>query len=202
MNSGHAQTESYRMGFHGPYALVFTSGSTASLPDFSFYSSLSLQGYVATSGRGLVTGTVSGVSDGVVHWYNSDAQYWVKSSGSFTSPYMKPGTYTMVLYKNELKVASTSVSVTAGGSTSKSISSAEDVPSSVIFRIGTVDGRPTGFLNAANQLVMHPSDSRMTAWKPMTFRWGSSSTGDFPMAQGNPFPPSLKMFREQADSEQ
>lgn len=183
MNSGHVQTESYRMGFHGPYALIFNNGNTATLPSFDFYSSLSLSGYVATSGRGTVTGTVSGVTDGVVHWYNSAAQYWVKSDGSFTSPLMKPGTYTMVLYKGELKVAESSVTVTAGGSTSKSLASAQDIPSSVIFRIGTVDGKPTGFMNAANQLVMHPSDSRMSAWAASTFTWGTSSTADFPMAQ-------------------
>jgi len=182
MNSNHAQTEAYRMGFHGPYALIFTDGSTASLPNFGFYTSLSLSGYVAASGRGTVTGTVSGVSDGVVHWYNSAAQYWVKSSGSFTSPLMKPGTYTMALYNGELKVAESSVTVNAGGSTSKSIASSHTDPT-VIFRIGAVDGKPTGFKNAANQLVMHPSDSRMSSWSATTFTWGTSSLADFPMAQ-------------------
>ena len=184
MNSGHVQTESFRMGFHGPYALAFTSGGDAGLPDFSFYSSLGLSGFVAQSGRGRVTGTVSGVAaDGVVHWFNGNAQYWVKATGAFTSPYMKPGTYTMVLYKGELKVGSTSVAVSAGGTAAANLASSENAPS-VIFRIGTVDGKPTGFQNAANQLAMHPSDARMTAWKPVTFRWGSGSTADFPMAQG------------------
>jgi rhamnogalacturonan endolyase len=183
MNSGHVQTEAYRMGFHGPYALIFTSGSTASVPDFSFYDNLSLSGWVPTSGRGRVSGTVSGVSDGVVHWYNSAAQYWVRSSGSYTSPYMKPGTYTMVLYKTGLKVATSTVTVSAGGTVTKNIASAEDVPSSVIFRIGTVDGRPTGFKNADKQAKMHPSDSRMSSWAATTFTWGTSSTADFPMAQ-------------------
>lgn len=88
----------------------------------------------------------------------------------------------MVLYKTEHQVASTTVTVTAGGTTSKSIASTETVPS-VLFRIGTVDGQPTGFKNAANQLKMHPSDSRMSPWTPVTFTWGSSSTADFPMAQ-------------------
>ncbi|KAI5811928.1 Rhamnogalacturonate lyase A [Pyronema omphalodes] len=186
MNSGHVQTEAYRMGFHGPYALIFTSGSTASMPDFSFYDNLSLSGWVPKSSRGRVSGTVSGVSsDGVVHWYNSAAQYWVRSSssGSYTSPYMKPGTYTMLLYKTELKVATSTVTVSAGRTVTKNIASSEDVPSSVIFRIGTVDGRPTGFKNADKQAKMHPSDSRMSSWTPTTFTWGSSSTADFPMAQ-------------------
>jgi len=183
MNSGHVQTEAYRMGFHGPYALIFNNGDTAALPNFDFYSSLSLTGYVSASGRGTVSGSVSGVTNGVVHWYNSAAQYWVKSGGAFTSPPMKPGTYTMVLYNGELKVAESSVTVTAGGTTSKSIASAQTIPSSVIFRIGDVDGRPTGFKNAANQLVMHPSDSRMSSWAATTFTSGQSSIADFPMAQ-------------------
>lgn len=33
MNSGHNQTEANRMGFHGPYALMFTSGAAPALPD-------------------------------------------------------------------------------------------------------------------------------------------------------------------------
>lgn len=58
----------------------------------------------------------------------SDAQYWVyaSSSGSFTSPLMKPGTYTMVLYKNELPVASQTVTVTAGGTITSNIASSSD----------------------------------------------------------------------------
>jgi rhamnogalacturonan endolyase len=183
MNSGHVQTESYRMGFHGPYALIFTTGSTASVPDFSFYEDCDLTGYVTDSERGQVTGTASGVTTGVVHWYNDDAQYWVSSSSSFTSPMMKPGTYTMVLYEDEFKVASTSVTVTAGQTTSKSIASAFTQESSVLFRIGDIDGRPTGFLNADKQPIMHPSDSRMVDWTATTFTVGSSSTDDFPMAQ-------------------
>lgn len=184
MNSGHVQTEAYRTGLHGPYGLVFTSGGTASSTlDFSFFSSLSVSGFVPVSGRGYVSGTVSGVtSDGVVHWKNSAAQYWTQSTGSFTSPAMKPGSYDMILYSGEYQVASTTVTVSAGSTTSKSITATAGT-ASVLFRIGAVDGRPTGFKNAANQLYMHPSDSRMSSWSPVTFTWGSSSTADFPMAQ-------------------
>lgn len=46
----------------------------------------------------------------------------------------------------------------------------------------TVAGRPTGFRNAENQLRMHPSDSRMSDWGPLTYTVGSSSLTDFPMA--------------------
>ncbi|KAA8904620.1 Rhamnogalacturonate lyase A [Sphaerosporella brunnea] len=182
MNSGHVQTEAYRMGFHGPYALVFTGGSTASVPDFSFFESCSLTGYVNSAARGKVAGTVSGVSDGVVHWYNAAAQYWVTSSGAYTSPAMKPGAYTMVLYETELAVATATVTVQAGATASADLASTRTT-ASALFRIGAVDGQPTGFKNAANQLIMHPSDSRMASWGPTTFTWGTSSVGDFPMAQ-------------------
>lgn len=192
MNSNHAQTEAYRQGFHGPYALSF---SRSGIPkqsdfDFSFFSSLSISNYIADSARGRVSGTASGVKSGfspVVHWYNSNYQYWAtaSSSGSFTSPYMVPGTYTMVLYQTELQVASKSITVSAGGTTSSSISATSDITTgshTTVFQIGDWDGQPTGFRNAANQLRMHPSDSRMSSWGPLTYTVGSSTVGQFPMA--------------------
>ncbi|KAF2753217.1 hypothetical protein EJ05DRAFT_445189 [Pseudovirgaria hyperparasitica] len=188
MNSGHVQTESYRMGLHGPYALTFSrSGIPAALKvsDTAFFASLGIKGYVAASGRGFVKGTVSGAGTGerVVHWYNANAQYWVKaaSSGAFTSPAMKPGTYTQVLYQVELKVASTSVSVSAGATVTKDIASTA-TSRNTIWTIGAWDGQPTGFRNAANQLRMHPSDSRMSSWSPGTYTVGSSALSAFPMA--------------------
>jgi hypothetical protein len=42
--------------------------------------------------------------------------------------------------------------------------------------------RPNGFLNAANQLRMHPSDSRMSSWSPATYTVGTSKVTSFPMA--------------------
>ncbi|KAG8900328.1 hypothetical protein FRC01_010174, partial [Tulasnella sp. 417] len=190
MNSGHAQTESWRQGLHGPYALVFSrSGIPDKSLDLSFFGNLGISGYVANSGRGTVKGTATGVSSSykpVVHWYNSVAQYWAyaSSSGSFTSPLMKSGTYTMVLYKGELSVASKSVSVSAGGTTTSDIASANDpTKTAPTWIIGDFDGKPTGFLNADLQERMHPSDSRMRAWGPVTYTIGSSSTSSFPMAQ-------------------
>jgi hypothetical protein len=60
------------MGLHGPYAMVFSrSGLPSSSLDTSFFSSLSISGYVGSSGRGTVSGTASGVSSSyqrVVHW--------------------------------------------------------------------------------------------------------------------------------------
>ncbi|KAH1555209.1 hypothetical protein KXX57_004102 [Aspergillus fumigatus] len=187
MNSGHVQTEANRMGLHGPYSMYFSrSGTPGTNIDTSFFANLDIQGYVPDSARGKVSGKASGADSTfkwVVHWYNDEAQYWTytASDGSFTSPAMKPGTYTMVYYQGEYKVASTSVSVSAGSTTTKNISGSVTT-GKTIFKIGEWDGQPTGFRNAANQLRMHPSDSRMSSWAPLTYTVGSSSLSDFPMA--------------------
>lgn len=72
MNSGHVQTESYRQGLHGPYLMYFSrSGTPATNIDTSFFANLGIKGYVATSGRGYVSGTASGANSAlkwVVHW--------------------------------------------------------------------------------------------------------------------------------------
>ncbi|KIO24532.1 hypothetical protein M407DRAFT_212420 [Tulasnella calospora MUT 4182] len=189
MNSGHAQTESFRQGLHGPYALAFSrSGIPDGKTELPFFADLGISGYVANSGRGTIKGTASGVSSSytpVVHWYNSAAQYWSYVSGSsFTSPLMKPGTYTMVLYKGELAVGSQTVSVSAGGTTTSNIASSNDPTSTTpTWIIGDFDGKPTGFLNADLQERMHPSDPRMHSWSAVTYTIGSSSTSSFPMAQ-------------------
>lgn len=188
MNSGHVQTESWRMGLHGPYALQFSRSGvpTGKTMDTTFFADLGITGYVAPSGRGTVTGTATGVASGfdkVLHWYNSAAQYWAyaDSSGKFTSPAMKPGTYTQVLYQGEYKVASSSVTVSAGKSTTANIA-ASTQSRTTLFQIGEWDGQPTGFRNADKQLRMHPSDSRMSSWGPLTYTVGSSALTDVPMA--------------------
>ncbi|KAL1631986.1 hypothetical protein SLS56_004031 [Neofusicoccum ribis] len=186
MNSNHAQTESYRMGFHGPYQLQFSRSGIPTTFDASFFADLGLSGYVATSGRGYVKGTASGVGSSyqkVLHWYNSNAQYWVyaSSNGAFTSPAMKPGTYTQVLYQDELKVATDSVTVTAGGTVTKNIASTFSFPTT-LWTIGDWDGQPFGFRNADKIERMHPSDSRMSSWGPLTYTVGSSALTDVPMA--------------------
>lgn len=190
MNSGHVQTEAWRTNvLHGPYAMAFTRSDvpSAKSTDLSFFSELDVKGFVPTSARGYVSGTASGVPSSfqtVVHWYNSAAQYWTiaSSGGSFKSPAMKPGTYTMVLYQGEFKVATaTGVSVNAGATTSKNIASTLASHTS-LWKIGELDGQPTGFLNADKFLRMHPSDSRMSSWTPATYTVGSSSVSQFPMA--------------------
>lgn len=192
MNSGHTQTEEYRQGFHGPYALVFTRSGVpkSSEIDFSFWADLGISGYIADADRGTVSGTASGTDttfQTVLHWYNTDYQYWAytDSSGAFTSPSMVPGTYTQVLYQGELNVASQDVTVTAGGTASADIAATSDIVTgerTTVFQIGDWDGQPTGFLNAENQLRMHPSDSRMASWGPVTFTVGTSTAADLPMA--------------------
>lgn len=188
MNSGHVRTEDWRLGFHGPYYIQFSRSGIPSADgvDLSWYSGLGLKGYVPDADRGRVTGTVSGVDakyQRVVHWYNSAAQYWTyaASNGAFTSPLMKPGTYTMVLYQTEFKVATTSVTVSRGATTTRDIASSQPARNT-IWRIGDVDGQPTGFRNADKFLRMHPSDSRMSSWGPLTYTVGSSSAADFAMA--------------------
>jgi rhamnogalacturonan endolyase len=188
MNSGHVRTEDWRLGFHGPYYIQFSRTGIPSTDgaDLSWYSTMGLKGYVADSERGRVSGTVSGVDSKyqrVVHWYNSAAQYWAyaNSNGAFTSPLMKPGTYTMVLYQTEFKVATSSVTVSRGSTTTQNIASSQ-AARNTIWRIGDVDGQPTGFRNADKIQRMHPSDSRMSSWGPLTYTVGSSSTNDFAMA--------------------
>ncbi|TFK73605.1 polysaccharide lyase family 4 protein [Pluteus cervinus] len=187
MNSGHEQTESYRTGFFGPYALAITTGSAPSASlDTSFMDNLGLQGYVPTSGRGSVNGTYSGTLSGVpvtIGFKNSAAQYWISGSGgSFTRTLIKPGTYTVTIYQGEIEAGTGSVTVSAGRTSTVSLNSNLSRPST-IWSIGTVDGTPTGFLNADKIQTMHPSDSRMSNWGPVTYTIGSNSASSFPMAQ-------------------
>lgn len=185
--SGHNDTEGQRLNvLYGPYALILTTGGAPSVPDLSFMFSLGLRGAVPMSGRGFVAGKAMGVPGGsVVGWANGAAQYWTTSGsdGNFTSPAMKPGTYDQTLYQNELNVATRTVTVAAGATTSgQNIMSTFTTPSA-IFRIGEWDGAPTNFRNWNNLTVMHPSDSRMAAWGPTTYTVGSSGVGDFPAYQ-------------------
>ncbi|MFT3782088.1 MAG: rhamnogalacturonan lyase B N-terminal domain-containing protein [Nibricoccus sp.] len=190
MNSGHNQTEPTRVDnvLHGPYALVFTNGAPPTLPmDFSWMGSLGLTGWVPASGRGSVSGTASGIPtgfQGVVGFANATAQYWaiIDSSGNYTCPSMKPGTYEATLYKGELEVATDMVTITAGANTTLNLTSAETVPST-IFRIGEWDGTPAGLLNGDKIVQMHPSDVRLSPWGPKTFTIGVDHPSTFPAIQ-------------------
>ncbi|KAF5485164.1 Rhamnogalacturonate lyase A [Colletotrichum siamense] len=185
MNSGHVRTEPWRFGLLGPYAMRFTTGAQPSADlDTSFFDALKIDGYVPDSGRGSVSGMATGVAgnfETVVHWFNSDAQYWTKATnGKFTSPLMKPGTYTMKLYRDEFPIAEDNVTITAGCKITKDIASTESKPS-VIWRIGEFDGKPTELKNGDKIERMHPSDARMESWGG-TYTVGKSQAKDFPMA--------------------
>ncbi|KAJ7150310.1 polysaccharide lyase family 4 protein [Mycena filopes] len=187
MNSGHVQTEPFRQGLHGPYALWFTTGATPVTFDTTFWEGLGIQGLVPVASRGRLTGKASGFQSAFstlisIGWSNSAAQYWVRtdSSGNYVSPFMKPGTYTMTLYSVELAIASQTVTVSAGGTGTSNIASTQSLPA-VIWQIGDLDGTPRGFLNADKIETMHPSDSRMSSWGPITFAVGSA-VNQFPMA--------------------
>ncbi|KAF5348362.1 hypothetical protein D9758_010904 [Tetrapyrgos nigripes] len=161
--------------------------STPATFDTSFWAGLPVTGFVAQSGRGRVTGQATGFQSQFnslisIGWSNSNNQYWVRTdtSGRFTSPFMKPGTYTMTLYSVELALASQSVSVSAGGTTTSNIASTFSFPAT-IWQIGDLDGTPRGFLNADKIETMHPSDTRMSNWGPVTFTVGQA-VSSFPMA--------------------
>src|SRR3954447_11925381 len=77
--TGHTQTESYRQGLQGPYALQFNDGSAPVAPDYSWMEGLNLQGWIPTAQRGTLTGKASGVPAGhevTVGLSNATAQYW------------------------------------------------------------------------------------------------------------------------------
>jgi rhamnogalacturonan endolyase len=197
--SGHEQTESQRLNvLYGPYAMMFTSGTTPSVPDMSFMYGLGLEGAVAASGRGkVVLNGINGMNSAytyAVGFANTTAQYWVSGvagsgSGGCECTGIKPGTYTMTIYKGQLAVYTGSVTVTAGGVVTLHPAITGD-PSTVatIWRIGDWDGTPLEYEYGAQQTdgfpdinVMHPSDIRMS-WKPVTFTVGSSASS-FPAYQ-------------------
>ena len=188
--SAHNQTEAQRLSvLYGPYALMVGGTTAPAAPDMTFLAGLGLTMLVPAASRGWVAGAASGVTAGAavtVGWASPAAQYWAtpQANGDFASPLMKPGSYTQTLYQGELAVASKTVTVTAGTETTgQNIDSAWVTPASPVFRIGTWDGTPSGFLNWANLTWMHPSDARMASWGPVTYTVGSSSAADFPAYQ-------------------
>lgn len=185
--SGHNDTENQRLNvLYGPYVLMVAGTSAPAAPDMSFMYGLGLRGAVGPAGRGFVVGQAGGVAGGsVVGWANSTAQYWTTtaSSGDFSSPAMKPGSYTQTLYQGELPVATRTVTVNAGSTTTgQNIDSTWSTPAA-IFRIGDWTGTPDGLKNFGNLTSMHPSDARMSSWGPVTYTVGSSATSDFPAYQ-------------------
>lgn len=190
MNSGHAQTEPLRLGvLQGPYALMFTDGSTPEIPDMSFIASLGLKGYVGEDQRGSVK--LEGIQGrDAKHNYtlvfaSPTAQYWAKAAEVTTCSGMKPGDYTMSLHKGELSVHTAAVTVKAGETTTLPAITLTADPSQTPahWRIGDWDGTPLEFRNGSNIPLMHPSDVRQPSWKCGDFTLGSSVLADFPACQ-------------------
>ncbi|UZE27087.1 rhamnogalacturonan lyase B N-terminal domain-containing protein [Pseudomonas asplenii] len=190
MYSNHTQTEPYRGGLHGIYGLLFTDGDApdATLTDLGFVArDLGLVGFVDNAGRGILAGHVSGVASAlpaVVGLSNANAEYWARADGNgrFIVTGIRPGQYRVTLYQNELEVAQTTATVSAGSTTQTSLQ-ARSLAGQVKWQIGLPDGTPAGFLNAHLLASAHPSDSRMTPWAPVTYTVGTSTPNTFPAAQ-------------------
>jgi rhamnogalacturonan endolyase len=187
MYSGHEQTEPFRSGLQGPYALEITDGSGPVAVDYSFMDGLSIAGWVAGAGRGAVSGTASGVPSGytvTVGLSNTLAQYWTSAdlSGGYTITGVLPGTYTETVYANELAVGSQSVTISAGSTTNQDISDTTPIPTP-IWSIGAWDGTPNEFLNEPALNTEHPSDVRLAPWNNVSFVVGVNSDSDWPAAQ-------------------
>lgn len=208
MNSGHNQTDIRRVGLHGPYALCLTSGTTPSVPNLSWMSSLGLKGWIYDRGKVVLNG-LSGMKSGYTYtigFANDTAQYWASTTttGSAVRDGIKPGTYTMTVYKNELEVYQESVTVTANSVTTVHTRTINDPDNTaVIWRIGTWDGTPLEFLNGGNIPLWHPSDPRNADWNVGTYAVGSGD-GLFPAAQfrliNSPITITFNLTAEQAAS--
>jgi rhamnogalacturonan endolyase len=198
--SGHSQTEAFRPGLKGFYALEFTNGTNPGAPDYTWIDSSGagthVTGYVGASGRGALTGTASGVPSTLqetVALSNAADQYWAlpnTTTGAYTISGVLPGTYAEMIYQGELAVGTRTVTITSGQTTQANITSTLYTPpaASTIFRIGTWDGTPLGFLNANLITYMHPTDVRMSPWAAdasglTNFIVGTSADASFPMAE-------------------
>ncbi|SFG06702.1 rhamnogalacturonan lyase B N-terminal domain-containing protein [Streptomyces mirabilis] len=194
---GENQTESERFGLQGPYVIAFTDGGAPSSSLYagnlttSWADSLGISGYTAASGRGRVAGVgISGRDTAYAYTVglaNSAAQYWGSaraSDGYFSIAGVLPGSYTLTVFKGELAVYTTSVTVTAGGITtlnSIAIPSSNDPSNaSAIWRVGTWDGTPGGFKNADLMTYAHPSDVRAASWTGNVVVGSGTETSAFP----------------------
>ncbi len=187
MYSGHAQTEPFRSGLQGPYALEVTDGSPPAAVDYAFMDNLGIAGWVPASGRGAAGGRVVGVPAGytvTVGLSSANAQYWttLDRAGRYHLRAVLPGTYTETVYANELAVGSRSVTVTAGATTHAKLDATTTIPTP-IWGIGTWDGTPDEFLNEPALDTEHPSDSRLAPWANVNYVVGSSAPSDWPAAQ-------------------
>ncbi|MFI7337542.1 rhamnogalacturonan lyase B N-terminal domain-containing protein [Streptomyces sp. NPDC050085] len=194
---GENQTEAQRFGLQGPYVIAFTDGGA---PSSALYhgnistpwaDSLGISGYVAASGRGRVAGVgITGRDTAYAYTVgiaNSAAQYWGSaraSDGYFSIPNALPGTYALTVFKGELAVHTSSVTVTAGATTTLNtiaIPSTNDPSNATaIWRINNWDGTPGGFKNADLMTYAHPSDVRAASWTGNVVIGSGTETSAFP----------------------
>ncbi|NEE15742.1 rhamnogalacturonase B precursor [Streptomyces sp. SID7499] len=196
LHYGQNQTEAQRFGLQGPYVIAFTDGAAPSSALYAgtlttpWADSLGIAGYVPASGRGKVAGVgISGRNTAypyTVGLANPSAQYWGparSSDGWFSLSGVLPGTYTLTVYKGELAVYTTSVSVSAGGTTTLNTiaipSSNDPSNAAAIWRIGDWNGTPGGFKNADLMTYAHPSDTRAASWTGNVVV-GNGETAAFP----------------------
>ncbi|GGW49731.1 rhamnogalacturonan lyase B N-terminal domain-containing protein [Streptomyces caelestis] len=196
LHYGQNQTEAQRFGLQGPYVIAFTDGGAPSSALFPgtlttpWADALGIPGYVPASGRGKVAGVgMSGRNTAypyTVGLANAAAQYWGparSSDGCFSIAGVLPGTYTLTVFKGELAVYTTSVSVSAGGTTTLNTiavpSSDDPSNASAIWRIGDWNGTPGGFKNADLMTYAHPSDVRAASWTGNVVI-GDNETASFP----------------------
>lgn len=186
-------TDPERWGLQGPYVLSFTDGSApnsalfARNVDWSWMDSLGIKGWVPTSGRGNVAGVgiknMKSAYTYVAALSNTDAQYWATatpSTGAFSITKILPGTYTLTIYRGEIEVYTSSVTVTAGGKVAlNSITPVDPSDTVAVWRIGEWDGSPAGFTNFDKTPMlptyMHPSDKRLASWNPPNYIVGTST---------------------------
>ncbi|MFK4102068.1 rhamnogalacturonan lyase B N-terminal domain-containing protein [Streptomyces sp. NPDC019531] len=197
LHYGQNQTENERFGLQGPYVIALTDGGAPSSSLYpgtlttSWADSLGISGYVASGGRGRVAGVgITGRNTAypyTVGLANSAAQYWGSarsSDGYFSIGGVLPGTYTLTVFKSELAVYTTSVTVTAGGTTtlnSIAIPSSNDPSNaSAIWRINDWTGTPSGFKNADLMTYAHPSDVRAASWTGNVVIGSGTETSAFP----------------------
>jgi rhamnogalacturonan endolyase len=193
---GHTDPE--RFGLQGPSVIAFTDGGNPNVAlyarnaDWGWFDTLGIKGWVPSSGRGHVVGVgLSNMKSGytyVVGLSNSDAQYWGtadSTTGAWSIYNVLPGTYTLTVYKSELGVATSSITITAGAGTAVHTITADDPEDdTAIWRIGDWDGTPKGFLNFGDTPMkptyMHPSDPRLASWDPSNYIVGTSTASGFP----------------------
>ncbi|MFJ8079909.1 rhamnogalacturonan lyase B N-terminal domain-containing protein [Streptomyces sp. NPDC096205] len=194
---GQNQTEAERFGLQGPYVIALTDGGAPSSALFPgtlttpWADSLGLAGYVGASGRGRVAG-VGITGRDTAHPYtvglaNSTAQYWGSaraSDGYYSIPGVLPGTYTLTVHKDELAVYTTTVTVTAGATTTLNTiaipSSNDPSHATAIWRINDWTGTPAGFKNADLMTYAHPSDVRAAPWTGNVVIGSGTETSGFP----------------------